>query len=132
MASLDKLEGDGLEALGVTLVLVVIGIIVVAYLGAKSISLPVSLYPDQLWNHMASFIDGIFYSGPQVVKPISDPIQHRVDNYLASGYEWINSNLPRSTNSAGWNDYASQFNGPDASYSGGTDTGLQFDPNTEG
>jgi hypothetical protein len=92
MASLDRLEGDGIEGAGWLILFLIIGIVIVVYMGVKNISLPAWAYPDTAWGNAASWIDGLFYNSP--IK--GGHIEQSFDKFMGAGYEWIGENLPRT------------------------------------
>lgn len=113
MASLDKLEGGTLEAAGYIAVGLIVLLVIVSYEAAHNATVPIGLYPETIWGNFASWVDGIFYNGPQSLKPLTDPLQAPIDSWLSGVYSWMDTNLPNPNASSAWQDYANQFQGPE-------------------
>lgn len=101
MASLDNLEGDAVETVGVLVAAVIAVAAVAAFMGWRNMHLPVQLYPVTLFGNTASTIDRALYYSPLR----NTQTKTNIDHVLGGISYWLVNNTPNPAKSPLWAAY---------------------------
>lgn len=91
---LDEIAGDLLVP--VAWIVVIGGLLYLAYLALKDVSVLEGLYPFRLFSSFANGVDEIFNGLPAWLQVLLQGGKNKDDQALGKAGNWINNNLPRT------------------------------------
>ena len=105
VASLDNIEGDLTETAVWLILLIVIGVPILLYFGAKKLAgaVPISWYPQTIFSNFATWVDSVFNATPIQ----GGPIQNWADSDLGKVGAWLAAYTPSISNSNQYPAYVS-------------------------